>query len=391
MSQKSQVSGLLPLGLSDVLPPFSQEQKACVRIADDIFVENGYEHVEPPLLEFEETLFDDRNTDLARQTFLLTDSFSGKMMGIRSDMTPQIGRIASTRLKNSPRPLRLCYCGAVVRSKTSLLSPERQMTQAGAELIGADTAEADAEIILTAAEALTEMIGQTPCVDLTLPTLFQAICDAGCVLTEDRKKLLEPLNQKDFATVRALWKDFGKKAQAFISVLESLFCAFGPATEVLSLMDTLSFPEEARAEYRRLKKVVSLIKANAPQMEVTIDALENRGFEYHCGVSFAFFSKKTGNELGRGGRYFAGLLGQRGGEPATGVTLFLNTVLRERSKTCLKKKVYVPLNVPFAQVKKLRKEGWIVIRGLRECDAVKEACRLKCDAVYNGEECVLFD
>ena len=164
------------MGMSDLLPPFAAAEAEAAEQAVAVFDACGYQRVTPPLLEFEETLIGD--DDLSGRTFRVTDAVSGKIMGVRADMTPQIGRIAATRLKRDPRPLRLAYAGYVVRTFPDRLHSARQVLQVGAELIGADCAKADAEIVLTAAEALERLGVKSFVFDLNLPTLFPALCAA---------------------------------------------------------------------------------------------------------------------------------------------------------------------------------------------------------------------
>ena len=116
------------------------------RAPDGGAASHGYERVKPPLVEFEENLLSGAGAAMAQDTFRLMDPISQRMIGLRADMTPQVARIAATRLANAPRPLRLCYAGQVLRVKGSELRPERQVGQVGAELIGADAAAADVEV-----------------------------------------------------------------------------------------------------------------------------------------------------------------------------------------------------------------------------------------------------
>ena len=132
----------------------------------------GYQLVSPPLIEFEETLVDDvMGASLSTQTFRLLDPISRRMMGVRADMTAQMARISGTRLAHLPRPLRLAYHGDVLRVVPELLNPERQMAQAGAEIIGRDDDAAALEILLVGITALKAASIGALTVDLSLPQL----------------------------------------------------------------------------------------------------------------------------------------------------------------------------------------------------------------------------
>lgn len=138
--------------------------------------QSGYDRVKPPLFEFEDSLLAGAGAALASDTFRLMDPISQRMIGLRADMTPQVARIAATRLVRQPRPLRLSYAGQVLRVRGSQLRPERQLGQVGAELIGVASAAADAEVIALAAEAVEGLGIDGLSIDLTTPTLVPAVC-----------------------------------------------------------------------------------------------------------------------------------------------------------------------------------------------------------------------
>src|SRR3984957_3555892 len=156
----------------------------------------------PALLEFADSLLAGAGAAVAEQTFRLMDPDSQRMMGVRADTTPQIARIATTRLATAPRPLRLSYAGQCLRVRGSQLAPDRQIAQAGIELIGTDAPAADAEIVLVGAEALAA-IGLTQfSFDLTVPTLSPALLDDAGITGPDRAALARALDRKDAASVQ---------------------------------------------------------------------------------------------------------------------------------------------------------------------------------------------
>ena len=149
MISSSNDNGLLPAGLSDVLYPNAELQSKTIENLIDVFSNFGYSRVKPPLVEYEDTLISNGlGKVLKDSTFRIMDPLSQKMMALRSDVTAQISRIASTRLSHLPRPLRLSYSGDVLRVKGDNFNMERQKTQVGAELIGSESKFVDAEIIL---------------------------------------------------------------------------------------------------------------------------------------------------------------------------------------------------------------------------------------------------
>ncbi|MGA7868661.1 MAG: ATP phosphoribosyltransferase regulatory subunit, partial [Stellaceae bacterium] len=126
---------LLPTGMHDLLPPEAEIEAQVVAQLMMTLAAHGYERVKPPLVEFEDTLFSGAGAAMAAATFRMMDPASHRMIGVRADMTPQIARIAATRLGDAPRPLRLSYAGQVLRVTGSEIRSERQIGQVGAELI----------------------------------------------------------------------------------------------------------------------------------------------------------------------------------------------------------------------------------------------------------------
>src|SRR5258708_27687075 len=144
---------MLPGGFFDLLPPEAEIEAAVTARLMGVLTAHGYERVKPPLVEFEETLLSEAGAAMASDTFRTMDPASHRMIGVRADMTPQVARIAATRLAHKPRPLRLSYAGQVLRVKGSQMRPERQIGQAGAELIGAGGPGGAIEVIAPAGEA----------------------------------------------------------------------------------------------------------------------------------------------------------------------------------------------------------------------------------------------
>src|SRR6201984_2557442 len=192
---------LLPTGMHDLLPPEAEIEAAVVAQLMTTLTAHGYERVKPPLVEFEETLFSGAGAAMATSTFRMMDPVSHRMIGVRADMTPQIARIAATRLGNAPRPLRLSYAGQVLRVRGSEIRPERQVGQVGAELIGSAGPEADVEAIVVAGEALAALGVPGLSVDITLPTLVSAVAEAYGIGGAHAATLRAALDHKDAAAV----------------------------------------------------------------------------------------------------------------------------------------------------------------------------------------------
>lgn len=376
---------LLPAGLEDILPPEAAQEAHAVEHLIASFAAQGYERVKPPLLEFEETLLAGAGAGVAQQTFRLMDPISQRMMGLRADMTPQVARIAAARLGRAPRPLRLCYGGQVLRVRGSQLRSERQFGQVGAELIGAPQAEADAELVLLATEALANLGLEGLSVDVGLPPLVTTLAEALGIERRAVEALRAVLDRKDAAAIRAL---AGEHAPLFQALLESA----GPAEQALSILLGLHLPDILKTEIDRLVQVVGLVRDASPGLTVTVDPVEHLGFEYQTGVSFTLFASGVRGELGRGGRYLAERPdGTR--ETAIGFTLYMDSVMRGLPAAAPRERLYLPFGTPVTKARALRAEGWTTLAGLApstasgegaESETRAEAARLGCSHIWSG-------
>ena len=373
--------GLLPDWLRDGLPPDAAHEAAILNRLVATFTERGYERVDPPLVEFEDGLLDGAGEDVALATFRLMDPVSQRMMGIRADMTPQVGRIAATRLVNAPRPLRLAYAGPVLRVRGDQLRPERQFHEAGAELIGAEEASADVEVILLAATALNAVGVERLSIDINLPTLTPAVFETLGFDDETTERARLALDRKDAAGVTEVGGDAAQ-------LLSGLLAAAGPAGEALSALRELDL-DGAAAEIRDwLETVVAGIREVDPDLVLTVDPVEHRGFEYHTGLSFTLFARGVRGSLGRGGRYAAG----GNGEPATGFTLFLDSILRAAPAPPSPRRVYLPHGSSEADGERLRTECWVTVAGLAPADDPEaEARRLGCNHLFCDGDAVALE
>ena len=308
---------LLPAGLRDLLPPDAQTEAASVEALMAVFADHGYLRVKPPLLEFEDSLL------------------AGAGAGASGSGVPRHGPRqpphdgAAGRHHPAGRPHRRHEAGRsapptapvlrrpVHRRVRAQRETDRQVPQAGIELIGADSAQADAEAMLVAAEALSALGLTRLSLDLTLPTLAPALLDAAGVDAAHRQALARALDRKDAAAV-------AEHGGTLAPMLTELLLAAGPAPAALAaLRHAPSSPRPSGSWPSGLEQVVALISARAPHLRLTVDPLEFRGLRYHTGIAVTVFAPGRNGELGRGGRYLTG-----DGEPATGVTLFADAVLR---------------------------------------------------------------
>lgn len=371
----SSAAALLPAGLRDVLPPRAEwEAQASERLIAS-FAAHGYARVKPPLIEFEETLLAGSGQDLAGQMFRVMDPVSQRMMGLRTDITLQVARIAASRMKDSARPLRLAYAGQVLRVRGTQLRPERQFAQAGVELIGAEALAADVEVAVLAAEAVAALGVAGLSLDITQPLLAPAIIAAHGLDAKQAKAARRALDRKDAAELKAA-------GGAAAPTLLKLLALAGPAKTALEGLKKLKLPEAAAKIVADLDRLVTEVSAAAPDLLVTLDPGEFRGFEYHTGIAFTLFARNVRGELGRGGRYVT-----PANEPATGFTLYLDSVMRALPPQAAPQLVYLPFGTPRAAAVKLRQDGhatWAALE--KESGDVKKAAKAAgCSHWWDGK------
>jgi ATP phosphoribosyltransferase regulatory subunit len=368
-------TALLPNGLRDTLPPDADFESYVIDRLMTGFSAHGYDAVKPPLVEFEDSLLEGPGDAVAYRMFRLMDPLSKRMMGIRPDITPQIARIAASRLANSPRPLRLSYAGTVLQVEGNEISQDREIVQAGVELIGSAALTADAEIILVAAEALRNTGIAEFTFDLGAPALVPLVCAKLGMDDAATEQARAALDRKDTGSLTNLTDEQR-------NILNALLSAAGRADAALEKLAALQLPPEAAVLVSALGEVIGHVSAADPELRMTVDPVEFRGLEYQTGISFTIFARGVRGELGRGGRYPL-----HTGETATGMTLFVAPLLRAANWPVPNPCVYVPLEAGHAIGVELRADGWHTIAALEaDTDAEAEARRLGCSHVLRNNK-----
>ena len=324
---------LLPPGFRDLLSDEAEKEFSCTRQFIDNFHKWGYSLVSTPLLEFEESAFYGSGEALAPRTLKLADPLSQKTLCIRADITTQISRLIESRISNPDLPLRLCYFGDVVRASSQNTRKQRQLKQIGIELVDKNiTPEACAETAIIAIESLIEAGIKDLSIDINTPSLINKL---GIEISDELKSAID---KKDISKlpqiINELIKISGNADKAFAGVSKSL-------------------GKEALAQIEFCKKVYDEIKATNLPINVTVDFVENRGFEYHDVFSFSIFAKNIRDEIGRGGKYTIGNLS------GVGCTIYLSAILDAAPsiKTPNIQEVSLPTN--YSEIKKMQEKGII--------------------------------
>ena len=306
---------VLPDHIQDALPSDAHRLESLRRRLLDAFRLRGYQLVMPPLLEYLDSLTTGAGKDLELRTFKLVDQLSGRSMGVRADMTPQVTRI-DAHLLNRRGVSRLCYCGSVLHTLPSTLTGTREPLQLGAELYGHAGIEADVEILRLLAEVLR--LAEVPAsrIDIGHVGLFHALAARAGLVPGREEELFDLLQAKDVPELRRMLADVSEPARSALLALPELYG--GP--EVLAVA-AARLPQDAEiagplAELRQLADALG-------DLPVSFDLADLRGYHYHSGVVFAAYGAESPAALALGGRYDR--VGQAFGRarPATGFSLDL--------------------------------------------------------------------
>jgi ATP phosphoribosyltransferase regulatory subunit len=305
---------LLPENIEDILPGEAARIEALRRAILDLFARHGYELVMPPMLEYLDSLLTGTGHDLDLRTFKLVDQLSGRMMGVRADITPQVARI-DAHLLNRKGVTRLCYCGSVLHTRPAGPAATREPIQIGAEIFGHAGVQSDLEVqrLLCASLRIAGVKGAR--VDIGHVAVFRSIVRMAKLSAELEASLFEALQRKDTPALKSLTKGLPKAAREALLLLPELY----GGREVLAL---------ARKRLPKLPALSSALDtlralADACEMPASFDLAELRGYHYHSGVVFDAYCTGVAGAVARGGRYDE--VGKAFGRsrPATGFSIEL--------------------------------------------------------------------
>ena len=367
---------LLPEDIADVLPAQARKVEALRRSILDLYQSYGYELVAPPILEFLDSLLTGTGSDLNLQTFKLVDQLSGRTLGLRADITPQVARI-DAHLLNRAGVTRLCYAGSVAHARTPVGSSSREQLQLGAEIYGCASWEADFEAITLLVKTLDVAGLKKVYLDLSHAGILTGILADQKLDKATIESLYELLQTKDRPRLRQ-WATClpAKVADALLALTE----LNGSCAEVLAKAKS-ALPKHAAVDQALadLERIVSASKA-AHSLELSIDLADLRGYQYHSGVMFAAYVDGLPQPIARGGRYDQ--VGQAFGRsrPATGFSLDLLTLASLSPLNIGKKAILAPwLQDPALEkvIADLRNRGEVVIQVL--ASETVEAAEYECD------------
>jgi ATP phosphoribosyltransferase regulatory subunit len=382
---------LLPEGVDEALPEAAARLERLRRRLLDVYSRWGYELVIPPLIEYLESLLIGAGRDLELDTFKLVDQASGRMMGVRADMTPQVARIDAHRLARNV-PVRLCYVGAVVHTRPGAFAGSRSPLQVGVELYGHDGVEADLEVVELLLETLSQA-GVTPplCLDLGHMDIVRGLAASTGLDGADEAALFEMLQRKSVPELGAYLDALGLEpgADAMWRSLAELHGDREVLARARRALAGAGAPVQAAID--RLEALGDALTASHPGLQVHYDLAELRGYHYHTGVVFAAYVPGEGEEVARGGRYDG--IGAAFGEarPATGFSTDLRrlTALAEATEPVRAGAIAAPAEGDAAlsqTVRELRSAGERVIAMLPGQNAGPRALGCDRQLVWRDEQ-----
>ena len=354
---------LLPESLADILPAEARRIEELRRKLLDLYRVYGFELVMPPLVEYLDSLLTGHGHDLSLRTNKLVDQLSGRTLGVRADMTPQVARI-DAHLLNREGVTRLCYCGSVLHARPMGLFSDRELLQIGAEIFGHAGVEADIQIIELALESVRRAGIAAPRLDLNHPGVFRAIVAADPALSDIAEDIADLLAAKDVPGIRALAAGAGSVAGSSLEALIELAGLYGGREVLQKARDVLpKLPDVAQAldDIERLAGFLA-------DYDVSFDFADVRaGYGYHSGIVFAIYADGWRDTLVRGGRYDG--VGKAFGRarPATGVSLDLRALSGGLEPAQPAKAVRAPWGCDAAlsaALRELRNAGNIVVQVL---------------------------
>ena len=353
---QSKNSWLLPEGIEETLPEPAKHLENLRNQLLEMFSCWGYQLVIPPFIDFLDSLLIGSGHDLELQTFKLTDQISGEMLGVRADMTPQVARIDAHNLKHQ-WPTRLCYAGTVLHTRGNPLDKNRSPMQIGAELYGHSGKESDIEVICLMLEMLALTGLKNVHLDLGHVGIYRALSAQANLNKEQESELFDVLQRKAVPELHELMQSYaiGDELKPIFLKLTEL----NGGRNTLDLAKDLLAPANAvvNQALAELCVVADYLAVQFPNLNISFDLAELRGYHYHTGIVFAAFVPSVGREIARGGRYdnIGAAFGRA--RPATGFSadLKLLSALSKQTVYCPKDElIFAPYIEDVALTEKIR-------------------------------------
>ncbi len=356
---------LLPDGVEELLPAQAAQVESLRRKLLDLYQRWGYELVVPPLMEYTESLLVGLGGDIDLLTFRVTDQLTGRLMGLRADITPQAARIDAHSL-NREGPVRLCYAGSVLHTRPKKPLASRSPIQLGAELYGDNSQASDLEIICLMLETLRVAGLENITLDTGHVAVYRAVVDAAQLDAEQEARYFDILQRKGVTELENFITDLAP-AERVADQLRGLNALHGGSEVLAKGRELFAELPAAIDAIASLEQLQSQLTARIPSLSFYFDLAELRGFHYHTGLVFSALVSEHGQAVASGGRYddIGEVFGRA--RPATGFSIDLKSLLNLVAPTPPPPGIFAPYNDSISQwqaVQALRDAGERVVSGL---------------------------
>ena len=360
------INDLLPEGFKVLLPEEAHKEEIISRSILDLFIQNGYLLVKTPMMEYEDNISQNTLKSLDNESFLLIEPETKKILVLRSDITPQIAKLAGTKLKHLPRPLRFTYSGEVIRNSKNNYKTEKQLKQIGVELIGGPQDKSMIEILNIAIIVLKKINIKNITIDFSLPSIFRIIDKSFNLKSKSSRNIKKAIKNKDPGII------LDKK----YNYINGLILMAGTIEESLKVYKKFVFPKKIDELLKKFFEFITIIKNNNKNLSITVDMTEGNSFLEYFNFGFKIYNKENAKHIAIGGDYKS-----KNNEIGMGMT-FLVSQLLESTKFKNKEKVYVPFNVQHNKIK--LKKSLIIIKELyAKKNILKEAKKQSCSYILN--------
>ncbi len=385
---KQQETWILPEGIEEILPPQAKQLDLMSRQLLDLFYSWGYELVMPPLIEYLESLLKGSASDLDLQTFKITDQMTGRMMGIRADLTPQVARIDSFHLANSTIS-RLCYLGTVLHTKVEGLTGSRSPMQLGVELYGHAGIESDLEMIQLMFQTLNQAGIESLYLDIGHVGIYRELVKQAELTASQETELFDILNRKSKPELKILLESWtiDKNMKNIFSHLIDLNGAVDVIDKAKTVLSKAN--KSVLAALNNYEQIVTDIQKLIPNITIHCDLAELRGYHYHTGVVFSALAPGQGDAIAWGGRYDDIAAAFDNPRPATGFSTDLKKLLSISAlASSASNGIMAPYDVNNEQlqmeIKSLRSSGECVITLLP--NQTGTASDMGCDRILKNQK-----
>ena len=364
-------NALLPEGFKVFLPEDASKEEYISRKIQDLFFLNGYLLVKTPLIEYESNQMKGLIKHKPDNSFFLMEPETKKILVLRSDITSQIARLATSKMASYQRPLRLMYAGEVLRNEKNIYQADRQFKQIGAEIIGCSSLHSLVEILGITIDVLKSMSVNNITIDFSLPSISRYLEKKIDFKKKEGLIIKEALNNKDGSIIKNTKYKYVKDLIELSGTIES----------VRKKANNVKFPKAIDSLLKTFFQIALHVKKKIPNLSITFDITEAESFLPYESLGFKIYNKENATAIAIGGDYII-----NNKENGLGITIMVNKLIENITLKKVKR-IYVPYNIDIRIVPKTFKKKYVLIKELfPKKHALTEAIRHKCDYIFKKDK-----